>query len=656
MGTHQPALAGLMSFAMLAVLGCGDGDVSPGDDDTVVDPEPSPCATGYRQDPDLPAELLDDFPDDCVPQECGLGQWGNLEVDGDTIFVDVRAGEGGNGSEQAPFTSIQDGLETAGEAGGGMVAVAAGTYVENLLLTEDHDGVHLAGRCRGLVVLDASEGEEDESGIWANGFWGDEEWRVSGMAVTGAPHVGIWLQVGTLRTMSVRVVENHMVGFVATRQRSTALLSDVEIRDTQPLPDGTFGRGIQVQEGSSLEADGCLVEGNSGAGIYVSGAGTAVLLSDVEVRETEPLPDGTFGRGIAVEEGSSLEADGCLVEGNSAVGIHVSGEGTAVLLSDVEVRNTHRTHWTTVAIGIVSQVYASLIADELIVADTEGVGLFATWYGGLSCSNCNLSDNSFAGGLAWASGAIDLSTTTISGTRPDANEGGGIGIYASDNFGPASLTLDTVTIEDQPYAALWLDGDGSYSITNSTLVGGYGHELFYPNGTSSIFHGDGIVATGGVSAWDGSQGLLLQGNEFRDAYRAGVLLDGSSAELSENTPTGNPIDVIWQDCDGIDEPAGLSHVPVVDHCPVYNHHIAPLEFNLFLDDGEPLDLEGSARSAVAPEPLFPTPIRPLPTVLESLPMIPASTTRPLPMALLHYIEPLSPSEPLPAVPSRNPNP
>jgi len=237
-----------------------------------------------------------------------------------------------------------------------------------------------------------------------------------------------------------------------------------------------------------------------------------------------------------------------------------------------------------------------------------------------------LSDNTFAGALAWSGGALDLSSTTISGTRLDANEGGGIGIFMSDReadlYGPSSLEVDVVTIEDQPYAALWLDGDGSYAISNSTLFGGYGYEETYPNGTSETFHGDGIVATRGVSAWNGVQGLLLQDNEIRDAYRAGVLLDGSSAELAGNTFSGNTADVIWQDCEGVDEPVGLGQVPIVDQCPVYNHHLTPMEFNLYLEEVEPRDRKGTARSAVAPFPLPTMPIKPSIPLLEPLPEIP----------------------------------
>jgi len=68
-----------------------------------------------------------------------------------------------------------------------------------------------------------------------------------------------------------------------------------------------------------------------------------------------------------------------------------------------------------------------------------------------------------------------------------------------------------------------------------------------------------------------------------------LLLDGSTAELTNNTFTGNTTDVIWQDCDGVEEPLGLGQVPVIDQCPLYNHHIAPLEFELYLEEVEPLD-------------------------------------------------------------------
>jgi hypothetical protein len=119
-------------------------------------------------------------------------------------------------------------------------------------------------------------------------------------------------------------------------------------------------------------------------------------------------------------------------------------------------------------------------------------------------------------------------------------------------------------------------------------VGGHGLELVKPDGTTFLAHGDGVVATSGVSAWDGSFGLLLDGNEIQGALRAGVMLDGSSADLSGNTFAGNAMDLVWQRCDGVEEPGGLPEVPIVEQCPQFNLSMAPLEFYLYLEESEPL--------------------------------------------------------------------
>ena len=170
-------------------------------------------------------------------------------------------------------------------------------------------------------------------------------------------------------------------------------------------------------------------------------------------------------------------------------------------------------------------------------------------------------------------------------------------------------------------------------------------ELEYPDGTTTLQHGDAIVATGGVTAWDGASGLLLEDSEIRDSVRAGVLIDGSSALLTGNSFTDNTVDVIWQDCDGVDEPFGLGQVPVVDHCPLYNHHIVPLEFSLYLEDGEPLDWEAAVRSATTPSPLPSMPTEPPLPFLKPLPSIPMPTTKLLPKAPIQHNVSFFPSEP-----------
>ena len=1003
--TEHLFLTLVLAFSLL-FLACNDDD----DDDDAADDdtnsETPSCDPGYVLTADLPDEFMEEYPDGCVPEDCGAGRWGNLETDGDTVYVDAYAGEDGDGSESAPFALIRDGLDTAGEAGGGIVAVAAGTYFENLSLTAVNKDIHLAGRCLDLVTMDGSNGEHHEAVLYAYGYSGTEEWMVSGVTVRGAPLYGILLVAGHLHVASASLLQNNAVGVLAegngtelilddveisetlslddgtlgrgidiqggarlemsscvvernhglgiliAHQGTEASLEDVEVRDTQTTPDGAFGRGIEVEFGARLEASSCLVEGSTDIGIFVYGEGTEVVLTEVEVRHTQSSPAGTFGRGISVVEGARLEASSSVVGGNTEVGIVASGEGTVVVLQGVEVRDTqpmpndmfgrginvydgarleasscvvegnteigiYATHegtevvlvgvevrdtlpspdgtlgrgidvddgarleasscvvegnteaglfatdegtevvlvgvdvrdtlptqagtggrgieitygahleassclvdgntdsgilaagsgteisllevevrntqpllddvyqrgigvqegahlvasscvvehnyevgiiasdegteailqdvevrdtqpatdglvgrgilvadgahmeassclvennaeggiftmfggrldayscsvvgnaetgivaenegtvvvlhdvevrdtqrswdgklgrgievaegayleaWScvvrnnheigifathegtevvledveildtrrafpmTVGLGIGSQLGASTQATDLVVTGTEGPGLFATVEGVIECSNCQVLNNSFAGALVWAGATLTLSETDISGTHTDANEGGGIGVYASDAGGSSTLTIVDTMVGDQPYAALWLDGDGSYEIRDSGLVGGYGLEREYPNGITDVLHGDGVVATGGITAWDGTNGLLLENNTIQDAYRAGVILDGSSAELATASFSNNPTDLIWQRCTGVEEPGGLGNVPVLDYCPAYNHGVAPLEFNLYLEEADPLDDKAVFRSITGNSPALP---------------------------------------------------
>jgi len=409
--------------------------------------------------------------------------------------------------------------------------------------------------------------------------------------------MGIYVAHGAvLFARSCRIEESTAIGIAMGGEGTTAHLEDVEVRGTRPAADGSGGRAIIVQEGASLEAANCLVEDNTGTSLFVSREATAQL-TNVDVRDTLPLADGTDGRGLQVQEGASLQAADCLVVGSRELGIGVADQGSEVHLSRVEVRDTLRGSNATVAVGLVSEMGARLVASEAVVTATEGPGLVCSTGSTLRCSDCELDHNAFAGALVWTGGYLDLVATTISNTRPDANEGGGWGLYATDShfaslfpyYPHTRMTVEGTSIDGHPLGAMLVEGAGAYSIRDSTLVGGDGLELEYPDGTSVLQYGDAVVATAGVLAWDGTSGLLLETNEIQQALRAGVLLDASSATLTNNSFSGNAVDLLWQDCAGVDEPAGLDDVPVVEYCPQYNEHVSTVEFDMYFDEIDPLD-------------------------------------------------------------------
>ena len=1008
---HRAVLGWVASVLVVGLASCDRG---PTDDDT-SSPGPS-CGEGYVHDPDLPGAFDDTYADGCVPAACGVGSLGGLAVDGTTVYVDGSAPSGGDGSQAAPFDRIQEGLDAAGAAGGLQVAVAAGIYVENLALDEDHDGVSLEGRCQELVVLDGSDGE-GEAGIRARGFSGDEQFAVSGMTVERAPMAGIDVSAGhlvarrvllqgngaigawarrshgeltlehativdsvpiedgsfgrgitaesgaTLTATSTLVQGNREVGIVAMGQGTEVFLRDVEVRDTlsdgrgelgqgihveaggwlsaesctvagnrevgvlvrheasqmvlvdvdvrdtAPSESGAFGYGVQVSEGAGLQARSCRIESNTEVGLIATDHGTQVELADVEVRDTRSAESGVFGRGLHVAVGARLTASDCNVEGNREVGINVADPGTEVVLThvqvsdtlptdlpaggygmqvaegatvlvdggtltgntgaginaygagttvslddvliadtameadglngrgidvhdgawltatdsalegnhqigiavndsgtvvwltavevvdtepdangeggfglrisggatlsmsggsiernhqvgviavdagtsvaldavavrstrtgvgdeigvgiiadegaslaatsctvednraagviarnpytvvrledvevtdtrpdanpytglgilvfggatlqadscrlqgnglvgieiadpgtfadlvDVEVRDTlpaptgeygrgieitdgaaavasgctldnnrdvsvhvdagafldlSRTVVTrtrrpegdeTAARGITCQTGALLLASDITVELTEGPGLFLADGGEIECVDCVLRDNTFAGAVTWWGSRLTLDGAEIADNGPDAQLGGGLGLYLSNRFEESHLLLRDSVIEEHAFAGIWLESGwypegSSCQLVGNELSGGVGHEL----APGVHAHGDAVFATGGMPAWDGTSGLLLENNTLRDSAGAGVFLHGSSALLSSNTYLDNAVDVWQQACEETPSPVGVEEAPVTELCPLHDRITAPIEFHLILEE------------------------------------------------------------------------
>ena len=124
----------------------------------VACPPPAPAPTPEPEAPCPTGQLLDEAGDEpvCVPEACGIGPWGD---EADANLFDATGADGGDGSQERPFGSIQEAADAMGSDGGGVLAIAGGTYVENLALDAAHDGVVLAGRCAELVTIDGSGAE-----------------------------------------------------------------------------------------------------------------------------------------------------------------------------------------------------------------------------------------------------------------------------------------------------------------------------------------------------------------------------------------------------------------------------------------------------------------------------------------------------------------
>lgn len=772
------------------LLACGEAD--PGD--PTPEPEPdtaTPCAAGEVRDGEA-----------CVPEACGVGRWGSLEIDGTTVHVHAAAAPGGDGTASAPLTSVQAGVDLAGERGGGRVVVAAGTYPEAVAMGVEHDGVALLGRCKERVTLDAS----GAAGVPALKIAGvarepGPDVRVAGLTVTGGRETGIWVERAKVEVAASDVRANEQVGvlapaadltltavsvvgtladrrgaygygvelsggttFVATDcvidgnvaiglhvrgAGTTATLTRTAVDHTASNPDGAGGQGIDAQEGAVVDLDASTVRGNAGAGVAATGAGTRVSLVGSTVADTRPLGDGSAGRGIEVNDGGEVVAttslltgnvevgvlargtgasvrledtqvhttapsadgspgagvlalegatihleggevagnhtagvgagdadtrvelvdtwvtgtlatpdgrsgrgvdvedgatmtltgvtvedsvelgafaegvgtsltlsgstvtgttpgapdavamgvrgqqgaavllDGCDVAGHEGIGVIAGGAGTTLELVDTTVRDTRRGTVLGFAVGVVAESEATVHATGLSVSGTEGPGIYAAEGGSIDLAGGTLGDNRFAGALV-VDGTLRLDGLVVSGTGADAEWGGGFGIYAAGAFGPSAITLTGSTIGPHPYAAVWLDGPGSYDVHDNALSGSEGVER-----AGRVLHGNAVFAERGVAAWDGVSGLRLAGNLLSDADPVAVLLDGATATLTDNTWSGNAVDVWQQGCADTTPltDADLAGVPGWTRCPDHDRLVDfAIRFDtLYLPDADPRD-------------------------------------------------------------------
>jgi hypothetical protein len=198
-------------------------------------------------------------------------------------------------------------------------------------------------------------------------------------------------------------------------------------------------------------------------------------------------------------------------------------------------------------------------------------------------------DNSFAGALVSSGARLELVDSLVLDNEPDIQEGGGVGVMAT--YEPElrpRLDIRGSTIGHHAIAAVWLDGTGSYRLTGNTLSGGPGTTRANAVNEHHV-HGDAVFAMDGVDPWDGTWGLLLEGNTLREGV-TGLFLHGASATLghSGNSFATNDSDLWQQGCWERYEPvdgdlAGLATVT----CPEYDRAVFDdLDFDLYLQETE----------------------------------------------------------------------
>jgi len=505
-----------------------------------------PCAPGQMALPGEPS---------CRPvADCGAGKWGDIPVGADTVYVDGSFSGAGDGSEAAPFTTVQAAVDAA--PSNGIVAVAEGVYVGDVTLDKP---VQLWGRCPSLVEL---VGGVDQTVFIVEGASASAVRSLAisgsgrGIRASGALDVQVdrvWIHDTARRGVSVvngfgptslEVVGSLVeasVGMGVYALGTEVTVRSSEVRDVvqgPPDTEGSYENGFGVMsraEINTLDPAVVLVEGstirqNHYAGVFSLGG--QLTVRDTAVHDTQQTPEGQRGVGIFVQLDHELWVRGLATIERSEVKGSI-GAGVLIIGSDVELRHT-MVHQTV-------QLDSGSHGRALSVEEHAQDGMIER--GSVVVEGCAFVDSQQTGVAAWGSD-LSLVSTLVRRVRPDQNwPSSGGGVFASigwlDETQVSAMQLQWSHIDD--VVSFGIVVAGSQGEVRDTLVSNV-------QPTAAGLYGDGIGAVmPGAS-------MMVTHTTVADASRVGIASFDGTTSVADTRLDCNPIDLTT---DGTGEVADL---------------------------------------------------------------------------------------------------
>lgn len=430
--------------------------------------------------------------------------------------------------------------------------------------------------------------------VWGSGYIGLRLGRGTAtlrqVDIREAAYLGVaayreGLYAASLELDSCVLADNGSIGLVAFGQGTTVALLDSAVESTIPTSSGSLGFGLQVYDGASVQLDGSVVVGNSNAGILAYDAGTSVILVASTVQGTLANAGGMLGYGLDLQDGAEVTISDSEISGNTGAGIFATGAETTVALTGTTVRDTAV---TTAGLGVGVDLYegATLTAEdssfEALVATgihAQGAGTTAQLEGCsfldiapteaglwgealLVDSGASLTDDGSTIEAATGAGLLVLGSsssaslvgTTIKGTLESPEDGLGPGIEVLEG---ASLEAQDCVLQDNTTTGVFAGNPGTTvrlddsliqrTTPNAAGVGGYGVEA-YDGATVTLTGSELAENTGiGLFAYHPDTTVTLDDTTVRDtrttaegSYGAGIVAwDGGRIEASGGNVSDN---------------------------------------------------------------------------------------------------------------------
>ncbi len=503
--------------ALLAALAsaCGEPMATPDSGTVAMGPAPAafpiltPCPSGWREVADESGVVVCDpwpqtgYRGDCAPDEahfpgatgcmrigtpCPSDGWpAGLPTDRTIVYVDDAAAVGGDGSApDRAFSTITAALAAAPT--GAVVAIATGTYDENITITRD---VALLGACVALTRISPSVPVTDGNAIAV--MTGTVEIR--NLSIADARAWGVYLPEPanvTVADVAFRGVDGPNI---AAGPGVVLELSNVVVRDTP-------SRGLIVLSGARGHARRLVVERTSDLAILVAESGSDLFLEDVVAVETSPLAGGDAGRGMQVVDGAHARVERGVFLRNAATGVWI--DGTAALPSSLELRDV-------------------VVSDTMGVGGEFGLGLDAYNAANVIVERALFERNGQSAIHAAGSGG-DLQLRDVVARETRWEEATGAWGRGMEVTVYARASGERLLFARNPEAGVVVGRNASVTLTDLTIVDGLG----LPGSTS------------GMGIWAQSMAMLTVNRARIERCRSlGIgAIDGAAIQLSDTIVRG----------------------------------------------------------------------------------------------------------------------
>jgi hypothetical protein len=221
------------------------------------------------------------------------------------------------------------------------------------------------------------------------------------------------------RVEATRVlIENvSSTGLGARDGAAVLVVTDTVVRDSESSP-AQLGRGLELVGPASIVLGRTAFVRALELGLFVTGAGAELSVTDLRVDETGPGASGLFGRGIQAQLGSSVTIERASLSRNREVSVASTEPGTMLHGTDVRIAGT----------------LERACAETTCAGAGAGTGAAALTGGYLALERFVLTDNPLCGVQLARGGTADLSDGEISFNAVGAN-------VQTEGFDPSRLSV-----------------------------------------------------------------------------------------------------------------------------------------------------------------------------------------------------------------------